>query len=71
MLFRSSRITIDNALFYLGDPGIIADVHTLRAQHLRLMQIKRQWLELDLQERKAEEEKLTAERYLAHTAVRT
>ena len=67
----TSRITIDNALFHLGDPGIIADIHTLRAQHLRLMQIKRQRLELDLQERKAEEEKLTAERYLAHAAVRT
>ena len=67
----TSRIVIDDALFHLGDPGIIADIHTLRAQHLHLMQIKRQRLELDLQEHKAEEEKLTAERYLAHAAVRT
>ena len=55
----TSRLVIDDALFHLGDPGIIADIHTLRAQHLRLMQIKRQQLELDLQEHKAEEEKLT------------
>ena len=67
----TSCLVIDDALFHLGDPGIIADIHTLRAQHLHLMQIKRQRLELDLQECKAEEEKLTAERYLAHAAVRT
>ena len=35
------------------------------------MQIKRQRLELDLQECKAEEEKLTAKQYLAHTTVHT
>ena len=57
----TSCLVIDDALFHLGDPGIIADIHMLRAQHLCLMQIKRQQLELDLQERKAEEEKLTAE----------
>ena len=56
----TSCLVIDDALFHLGDPGIIADIHTLRAQHLCLMQIKRQQLELDLQECKAEEEKLTA-----------
>ena len=38
----TSRLVINDALFHLGDPGIITDIHTLRAQHLRLMQIKRQ-----------------------------
>ena len=27
----TSQLTIDDTLFYLGDLGIIADVHTLRA----------------------------------------
>ena len=38
----TSCLTINNALFHLGDPGVIADIHTLRAQHLHLMQSKRQ-----------------------------
>ena len=46
----SSQIIVDDALYHLGDPGIIADVHTLRAQHDELMRIKQQCLELDNKE---------------------
>ena len=66
-----NRIIIDDALFQLGDKGVIADVHTLRAQYLRIAEIKRQRTELLRQELKCEEKKLEAERYLAHAAVRT
>jgi hypothetical protein len=65
------RLVVDNALFHLGDAGVIADVHTLRAQYTRLGNIKRQRVELDAIERKAEKKKNTMERYLAHAAVRT
>ena len=67
----SSRIIVDDALYHLGDPGVIADVHTLRAQHDELMRIKRQRLELDNKERMANRKLLDMERYLAAAAVRT
>ena len=41
-----NRLIIDDALFQLGDKGVIADVHTLRAQYLRIAEIKRQRTEL-------------------------
>jgi hypothetical protein len=65
------RLVVDNALFHLGDAGVIADVHTLRAQYTRLANVKRQRVELDAIERKAEKKKNIMERYLAHAAVRT
>ena len=66
-----NRLIIDDALFHLGDPGVIADVHTHRAQYLRIAEIKRQRMELMRQELKCEEKKLEAEQYLAHAAART
>ena len=56
-----NRAIIDDTLFHLGDPGVIADVHTLRAQYLRIVEIKRQQTELMQQELKCEEKKLEAE----------
>jgi hypothetical protein len=64
-------LVIDNALFYLRDVGVIADVHTLRAQYTRLANMKRQRVELNNIERKAEKKKNTIEQYLAHAAVQT
>jgi hypothetical protein len=65
------RLVVDNALFHLGDAGVIADVHTLRAQYTRLANVKRQRIELDAIERKAEKKKNIIEQYLAHAAVHT
>ena len=48
---------------------MIADIHTLRAQYLRIAKIKRQWMELMWQELKCKEKKLKAEQYLAHAAI--
>jgi hypothetical protein len=67
----NDRLIVDNALFHLGDAGVIADVHTLRAQYTRLVNVKRQRVELDAIKCKAEKKKNTMERYLAHAAVRT
>jgi hypothetical protein len=52
---------VDNALFHLGDPQVIADIHCLQAQYTRLTNIKRQRVELDVLEHKAEKEKLNME----------
>ena len=49
--------TVDDALLHLGDVGVIADVYTLREQHLRLATIRQQRIELGRQELKAEEKK--------------
>ena len=37
-----NRLIIDDALAHLGDPGVIADMHSLRTQYLRIAEIKRQ-----------------------------
>ena len=66
----TSRLVVDDALYHLGDPGVIADVHMLRAQCNKLENIKRQRLELDSQERNAKKKMLDCERYLTHAAVR-
>ena len=66
-----NRTIVDDALLHLGDAGVIADVHTLRDQHLHLATIRQQRIELGRQELKAEEKKNEMERYLAHAAVRT
>ena len=42
-IFHPSSTTclvVDNALYHLGDPGVIADVHMLCAQHNKLESIK-------------------------------
>ena len=73
-LFHPSAInctTVDDTLLHLGDAGVIAEVHTLRQQHLRLATIWQQRIELGRQELKAEEKKNKMEWYLTHTAVRT
>ena len=36
----TSRLVVDDALYHLGDPGVIADVHMLRAQYNKLENIK-------------------------------
>ena len=72
-LFHPSAInctTVDDALLHLGDAGVIADVHTLRQQHLCLATIQQQRIKLGRQELKAEEKRNEMERYLAHAAVR-
>jgi hypothetical protein len=66
-----NRLVIDNTLFHLGDAGVIADVHTLRAQYTCLANVKRQRVELDDIECKAEKKKNIMERYLAHAAICT
>ena len=66
-----NRTIVDDALLNLGDAGVIADVHTLREQHLRLATIRQQRIELGRQELKAEEKKNEVERYLTHAAART
>jgi hypothetical protein len=65
------HLIIDNALFHLSDAGVIADVHTLRAQYTHLANVKRQRVELNAIEHKAEKKKNLMEWYLAHTAIRT
>ena len=67
----TSCLVIDDALYHLGDPGVIADVHMLRAQYNKLESIKRQHLDLDSQECNANKKKLDCERYLTYAAVRT
>ena len=62
---------VDDALLHLGDAGVIADIHTLREQHLHLATIRQQQVELGRQELKAEEKKNKMERYLTHVAART
>jgi len=66
----ASRTIVDDALYHLGDPGVIADVHTLRIQYDEVMRIKRQRLELDNKEREANKKLLDMEHYLANAAVR-
>ena len=67
----SNRAIVDDALLNLGDAGVVADVHTLRQQYLRLATIRQQRAELGRQELQAEEKKNDMERFLTHAAVRT
>ena len=67
----TSRLVVDDALYHLGDPGVIADVHMLHAQYNKLESIKRQCLDLDSQERSTKKKMLDCKRYLTHAAVRT
>jgi len=62
---------VDTALVNLKDPGILADVHRLRGYHNIISRAKRQRLELEKQETKAEADLLIVERRLASSAVRT
>jgi len=43
----TSRLVVDDTLYHLRDPGVIADVHMLCAQYNKLENIKRQHLSLD------------------------
>jgi hypothetical protein len=65
------HLVVDDALFHLGDPGVIADIHCLQVQYICLENIKRQRLELDVLEHKAEKEKMASKQYLAHATVCT
>jgi len=67
----TSCLVINDTLYHLGDPRVIADVHTLCAQHNKLEGIKRQRLDLDSQECSAKKKMLDCERYLTHAAVCT
>ena len=68
---HTSRLLVDTALVALRDPGVLADVYRFRAYHNTLASVKRQRLELDKQEDRAETKILTVERRLASSAVRT
>jgi len=65
----TSRLIVDDALYHLGDPGVVADVHTLRAQYNKLEGIKHQRIDLDNQEHSANKKRLDCKQYLTHTAV--
>jgi len=67
----TSYLVVDDALYHLGDPGIIADVHMLRAQYNKLESIKQQCIDLNNQERSANKKKLDCEQYLTHATVCT
>ena len=66
-----SRLMVDTALVNLKDPGVIADIHHLRGYHNIISSAKRQHLELEKKETKAEADLLTVERRLASSAIRT
>jgi len=66
----TSCLIVDNTLYHLGDPGVVADIHILRAQINKLEGIKRQRIDLDNQERSANKKRLDCEWYLTHAAVR-
>ena len=68
---HTSRLLVDTALISLRDPGVLADVYRFRAYHNTLTSIKRQRLELDKQEDRAEAKLLTVEQHLASSAIRT
>jgi len=67
----TSRLIVDDAIYHLGDPGIVADIHTLHVQINKLEGIKHQRIDLDNQEHSANKKRLDCERYLTHAAVRT
>jgi len=66
-----SRLMVDTALVNLKDPGILADVHRLRGLHNIISSCKRQRLEIEKKESRAEADLLIVERRLASSAVRT
>ena len=68
---HTSRLLVDTALVALRDPGVLADVHRFRAYHNTLTSVKRQRLELDKQEDRAEAKLLTVECRLASSTIRT
>jgi len=57
----TSCLVVDDALYHLGDPGIIADVHMLCTQHNKLESIKQQRFDLDNQEHHANKKMLDCE----------
>ena len=65
----TSRLVVDDALCHLGDPGIVANVHTLCVQYNKLKEIKWQCIDLDNQKHNANKQKLDCEQYLSHAAV--
>ena len=56
-----SRLMVDTALVNLKDPGILADVHRLRGLHNIVSSAKRQRLELEKKETRAEADLLVVE----------
>jgi len=66
-----SRLMVDTALVNLKDPGILADVHRFRGLHNIISSCKRQRLEIEKKESRAEADLLIVERCLASTAVCT
>jgi len=67
----TSQLVVDNALYHLGDPGVIADIHMLHAQYNKLENIKCQCLDLDNQEHSTNKKMLDCEWYLTYAAVHT
>ena len=66
-----NRHLIDDTLLHMIDAGVVADVHTSRAQIIKKQNIKRQRLDLDAQEREADGKLLLSECYLVHARART
>ena len=66
-----NRHLVDDALIRLTDTGVVADVHTYRAQLTTKQNIKRQRLKLDAKEREADGKQLLCERYLTHAHARS
>jgi len=62
---------VDTALVSLKDPGVLADVHQLWGLHNIISSAKRQRLELEKKETRAEADLLIVEWRLASSAVRT
>ena len=68
---HTSRLLVDTALIALRDPGVLADIHRFRAYHNTLTSVKRQHLDLDKQEDRAEAKLLMVECCLASSAICT
>ena len=68
---HTSHLLVDTALVALRDPGVLADIHRLRAYHNTLTSVKRQCLDLDKQEDCVEAKLLTVERRLASSTICT
>jgi len=66
-----SHLMVDTALVNLKDPGVLADIHRFWGHHNIISSVKRQRLEAEKRETKAEVDLLMVERRLASSAVHT
>ena len=68
---HTSHLLIDTTLVALRDPGVLADIHRFRTYYNTIASVKRQRLELDKKEDRAEAKLLTVEWRLASSAIHT